>query len=74
MSLYIIVLVVLALFLTFVFAGKSSSGTEIDIESVEVSDGVRSIAESGRKIEAIKLLRQETGLGLREAKDVVDSL
>lgn len=30
--------------------------------------------EAGRKIEAIKLLREETGLGLAEAKDVVDAL
>lgn len=28
----------------------------------------------GRLIEAIKMVREETGLGLREAKDLVDSL
>jgi len=27
----------------------------------------------GRKIEAIKILRQKRGLGLKEAKDLVDS-
>jgi ribosomal protein L7/L12 len=36
----------------------------------------RSIARSlsqGRKIEAIKTLRQATGFGLKEAKDIIDS-
>jgi large subunit ribosomal protein L7/L12 len=28
----------------------------------------------GKKIQAIKLLRDQTGLGLREAKDIVDRL
>lgn len=39
-----------------------------------VSDLVRQLAIRGDKIAAIKLLRDETGLGLREAKDVVDGL
>lgn len=39
-----------------------------------VSDGVRSLARRGRKIEAIKLYREETGLGLAEAKSVIDRL
>jgi hypothetical protein len=30
--------------------------------------------DNGRTIEAIKLLRQETGLGLKEAKDAIDAL
>jgi len=30
--------------------------------------------DSGNKIEAIKLLREETGLGLKEAKDAIDAL
>jgi ribosomal protein L7/L12 len=29
---------------------------------------------AGRKIEAIKLLRERTGLGLKEAKDAIDAL
>jgi large subunit ribosomal protein L7/L12 len=36
----------------------------------EILDLVR----QGRKIEAIKLYRQETGVGLREAKEFVDAL
>ncbi len=41
---------------------------------IEVSDAVIAAVDSGHKIEAIKLLREETGLGLAEAKDVVDAL
>ena len=35
---------------------------------------VRSLATQGRKIEAIKRLREATGMSLREAKDFVDAL
>lgn len=41
---------------------------------VEPSDEVVALATNGRQIEAIKLLRQEQGLGLKEAKEVVDAL
>ena len=33
---------------------------------------IRGALESGRKIEAIKLLRERSGLGLREAKELVE--
>jgi ribosomal protein L7/L12 len=39
-----------------------------------LSDRVRKAVADGRKIEAIKLYREETGLGLREAKDAVDKI
>lgn len=32
------------------------------------------LIQAGPKIEAIKLVRERTGLGLAEAKDVVDSI
>ena len=35
---------------------------------------IRDLAREGRKIEAIKRLRERTGLGLREAKDAVDAI
>jgi len=38
------------------------------------SDKVREAVTSGRKIEAIKLLRAETGMGLKEAKHAVEEL
>ena len=39
-----------------------------------VSERVRQLAIGGNKIAAIKVLRDETGLGLREAKNVVEGL
>jgi hypothetical protein len=38
-----------------------------------LSEAVRSHADAGRKIEAIKTLRNETGLRLREAKNAVEA-
>jgi ribosomal protein L7/L12 len=40
----------------------------------EVSEEVQRLVAKGQKIEAIKLLREKSGLGLREAKDLVDRL
>lgn len=34
---------------------------------------VVSALQAGRKVEAIKLLREERGIGLKEAKEIVDS-
>src|SRR5688500_1342730 len=48
-------------------------GQEIEIDAV-VLDEARRLSDSGQKIEAIKHLREETGLGLTEAKEIVDSL
>ncbi len=36
-------------------------------------EDVRELARQGKKIEAIKLLREKTGLGLKEAKAFVDN-
>ena len=38
-----------------------------------LSDAVIAAIQQGRKIEAIKLLREETGLGLKEAKHAVEA-
>ena len=38
-----------------------------------LSAGVRQLAEDGRKIDAIKLHREETGVGLKEAKDAIEA-
>lgn len=40
----------------------------------KVSDAVQKAVDAGRKIEAIKLLREETGLGLKAAKQKIDAL
>ena len=39
-----------------------------------VLDGVAELLAEGRKIEAIKLYRDRTGVGLKEAKDAVERL
>ena len=39
-----------------------------------ISAEVRQLAASGKAIEAIKLLREQSGLGLREAKEAVERL
>lgn len=38
-----------------------------------LSSEVIQAIESGNKIEAIKLLRESTGLGLKESKDLIDA-
>ena len=38
------------------------------------SSAVLQAVDAGRKIDAIKLLREETGLGLKEAKHEIDQL
>ncbi|MFQ6005104.1 MAG: ribosomal protein L7/L12 [Woeseia sp.] len=43
-------------------------------EEEELSPEIYQLLASDRKIEAIKLIREETGLGLREAKDLADAL
>lgn len=48
-------------------------GQELDIDPA-VLDEVRRMSEGGQKIEAIKRLCEATGLGLAEAKKVVESL
>lgn len=46
----------------------------MNYNDLEISDQVIEAVDAGHKIEAIKILREEAGLGLKEAKDVVDSL
>ncbi len=48
---------------------------EVDMkEEQELSPEIYQALAAGRKIDAIKLIRQETGLGLAEAKDIADAL
>jgi hypothetical protein len=46
----------------------------VDDPELTISDEVIAAVDGGNTILAIKILREETGLGLKEAKDVVDSL
>ena len=49
---------------------------ETDVEDGEYpySDDVIAAVDGGRKIEAIKILREESGLGLRDAKHAIEAL
>lgn len=38
-----------------------------------LSESVRQLADAGNKIQAIKIHREQTGVGLREAKDAVEA-
>ena len=40
----------------------------------DYTDEIAELIRQGRKIEAIKLLRESTGIGLKEAKDYVEQL
>lgn len=44
----------------------------LGIDYVSLSDRVKELARQGRKIEAIKAYREETGKGLAEAKEAVE--
>jgi ribosomal protein L7/L12 len=50
---------------------RSLGGTSVPPQS---ETGVRQLLETGKKIEAIKLLRQIRHIGLKEAKDAVDEM
>lgn len=44
------------------------------LEGADIPQDVLIAVAEGRKIEAIRLLRERTGLGLREARRLVDAL
>ena len=49
------------------------SGSNLALSPAALSD-VRALIRKGHKIEAIKRVREETRMGLKEAKDFVESL
>ena len=48
--------------------------SQVDEKDRHYSSAVLQAVDAGRKIDAIKLLREETGLGLKEAKQEIDHL
>ena len=52
--------------------GESSSTKQPDDSSFETE--IVSLLQGGKKIAAIKLYRERTGVGLKEAKDFIDAL
>ena len=82
---YFIVWIVGALIvlcLLFWFSGTKQSDEELSEEMQRARDGLtaelyrelKDLVEQRRKIEAIKRLRAETGVGLYVAKKVIDEL
>lgn len=51
---------------------KLSQSDQTVVMGHVVSDAVKQFVKEGRTINAIKQLREESGLGLKEAKDVVE--
>ncbi len=45
-----------------------------DDSSINIDDELKNLIANGKNIKAIKRYREFTGLGLKEAKDYVDSL
>ncbi len=54
------------------FARTLSLGVEAELEGV--TPEIREALKDGRKIDAIRIRREQTGCGLKEAKDWVESL
>jgi len=51
-----------------------STHSSSNIAPGNAEEAVRALLDDGNKIEAIKLVREQTGLGLKEAKDLVDAM
>ncbi|MBU3146294.1 ribosomal protein L7/L12 [Clostridium sp. CF012] len=47
---------------------------QIGVPETAVDDEIKSLVIDGKKIKAIKMYRQTTGLGLKEAKEQIDLL
>ena len=73
-----VVIVVVGVLLLAMFVSKLRNEKAVSIPPVAHlagdSNSIEALVVAGRKIEAIKQLRSETGLGLKEAKDEIDAL
>jgi ribosomal protein L7/L12 len=56
------------------FASPEDAADSADSEPLSLNGRVIALVRDGRKIEAIKLYRDLTGAGLKEAKDAVEAL
>lgn len=54
-------------------AGKPSSGKR-DYDDPVMESKIKSLLAKGKKIDAVKIYREEYGIGLKEAKDAVDRI
>jgi large subunit ribosomal protein L7/L12 len=55
-------------------AGAAPAGAAAAAATGGVSAEVLDLVRSGQPIHAIKLYREQTGVGLKQAKDVIDAL
>jgi ribosomal protein L7/L12 len=55
-------------------AETSSAHISSNIAPGNAEEAIRALLDGGNKIEAIKRVREQTGLGLKEAKDLVDTM
>jgi len=49
-------------------------GAPMDMPSADLEQQVRSLLDQGQKIQAVKLYKDQTGVGLAEAKEAVESM
>ena len=74
LMLIIVVAVVGIVLLCVISAAVGSKGGSKEIPEDLTDEKIRIIAQHGNKIQAIKFYRQLHGVGLKEAKDVVDRM
>ena len=71
---YIVLGVVVALGILVVLGRGSSSSKSYPLSRDATDEDIRTLAEQGKKIEAIKLYRALHGTGIKEAKDAVEDM
>lgn len=55
-------------------AANGDSGNDDESPSEELERQVVSLLQNGRKIEAVKLVREQFGSGLKDAKEAVEAI
>ncbi len=55
-------------------AGQPAPAERTGLDTQGLPEDVLALARAGRKIEAIKVLRQRTGLGLKEAQEQIEAV
>ncbi len=55
-------------------AGQAAAAVPLGKLPRDIDSEIRRLVAAGKSVDAIKLVRERTGLGLKEAKDLVDGL
>jgi ribosomal protein L7/L12 len=73
-----IVIIVAAALIALVIVSRRATRSRVDPTQVSIDPGlaaqVRDLEAKGKKLEAVRLLRERTGLGLADAVRIVDKL